>query len=47
MEGNIVIFLIIIILFVVLALVGFAIFYAQTGFNRAAKGGASETSEDV
>ncbi len=47
MEGNIVIFLIVIILFVVLALVGFAIFYAQTGFSRGAKGGASETSEEA
>jgi len=47
MQRNIVIFLIIIILFVVLALIGFLIYWAQTGFSRRG-GGASETSgEDV
>jgi ABC-type transporter Mla subunit MlaD len=45
MQRNIVIFLIIIILFVVLALVGFGIWWAQTGFSRGARGGASETSD--
>jgi flagellar basal body-associated protein FliL len=46
MQRNIVIFLIIIILFVVLALVGFGIYWAQTSMSRGARGGASETSGD-
>lgn len=47
MQRNIVIFLIVIILFIVLALIGFLIYWAQNGFNRF-RGAASETSgEDV
>lgn len=47
MQRNIVIFLIIIILFILLALIGFGIYWAQTGFSRRG-GAASETSgEDV
>jgi ABC-type transporter Mla subunit MlaD len=47
MQRNIVIFLIIIILFIVLALIGFLIYRAQAGFSRG-RGSASETSgEDV
>jgi hypothetical protein len=45
MKRNIVIFLIIIILFLVLALIGFLIYRAQAGFSRG-QGGASETSGD-
>jgi len=47
MKRNIVIFLIIIILFIILALIGYLIYRAQSGFSRG-RGGASETSgEDV
>lgn len=46
MDGNIVIFLIVIILFIVLAIIGFLIYWAQTGFSRGRGGSASETSGD-
>jgi ABC-type transporter Mla subunit MlaD len=42
MKRNLVIFVIIIVLFFLLALIGFAIYWAQNGFRR--RGGASETS---
>jgi ABC-type transporter Mla subunit MlaD len=42
MKRNLVIFLIIIILFVVLALIGFGIYWAQTGFSRT-RGGGTES----
>ena len=45
MKGNLVIFVIIIVLFFVLALIGWGIYYAQHGFRRRG-GGASETSGD-
>jgi len=47
MQRNIVIFLIIIILFTVLALIGFGIYWAQTGFSRGARGAGSETTEEA
>jgi hypothetical protein len=43
MKRNLVIFVIIIVLFFLLALIGFAIYWAQNGFRRG-RGGASETS---
>lgn len=45
MKRNIVIFLIVLILFIVLALIGFLIWWAQTRFSRG-RGGASSTSGD-
>ena len=45
MKRNLVIFLIVIILFIVLALIGFAIYGVQHGFSRR-RGGASSTSGD-
>lgn len=42
-QRNIVIAIIIIVLFVLLALIGFGIYWAQNGFSRG-RGGASETS---
>ena len=47
MQGNYTIAVIIIVLFAVLALVGFAIWYVQTGFSRIAEkrsGGSGSTS---
>jgi ABC-type transporter Mla subunit MlaD len=46
MQRNIVIFLIIIILFIVLALIGVGIWWLQNGFGRSGRGGASSTSGD-
>jgi len=45
MQRNIVIAVIIIILFIVLALIGFGIYWLQTGFSRKGKGGSSSSSE--
>ena len=48
MKGNLVIFVIVIVLFIVLALVGFLIYWAQTSLGRGGGGEASSTSgEDV
>ncbi|TKA68209.1 hypothetical protein B0A49_07467 [Cryomyces minteri] len=44
MKRNIVIFLIIIILFVVLTIVGFLIYWAQNGFSAFGRRGRSDTS---
>ncbi|KAF2772329.1 hypothetical protein EJ03DRAFT_348708 [Teratosphaeria nubilosa] len=44
MQRNIVIFVIIIILFILLALIGFGIYWAQTGFNRTGGGGTTTSS---
>lgn len=48
MKGNLVVFTIIIVLFVVLAIIGFLIYWAQTSLGGVRGGGASSTSgEDV
>jgi hypothetical protein len=44
-KGNIVIAIIIITLFVVLALIGFGIYWAQTKVGRTARGSSTGTSE--
>ncbi|KAL2354932.1 hypothetical protein BJ546DRAFT_1061221 [Cryomyces antarcticus] len=46
MKRNIVIFLIIIILFVVLTIVGFLIYWAQNGFSAFGRRSRSDTSGD-
>jgi ABC-type transporter Mla subunit MlaD len=50
MQGNLVVFTIIIVLFVVLALIGFAIYWAQTSLGRVGGGGgtsATSSGEDA
>lgn len=44
MKGNLVIFVIIIVLFFLLALIGFGIYWAQTRLGRVRGGGSSATS---
>ncbi|KAK5008230.1 hypothetical protein LTR28_004260, partial [Elasticomyces elasticus] len=45
MQRNIVVFVIIIVLFVLLALIGFGIYWAQNGFSRG-RGVRSESSSE-
>jgi len=49
MKGNITIFVIIIVLFILLALIGFGIYWAQTsvsGAGSSVRGGSTTTSGD-